>query len=685
MKRNFYLAFFLLLCTLLAGKDATAQVALSGFQTNPIVPNIYDDNISVNVTFSVLATRAKSNPTALAEVTIYSVATAARDNTGLGIYIPTTSDAITAVWSGSGNTESALIRGSFQVDYSQAGFGSYNKLQAVGATLSPNDQTFSNTSNLLILHRTPTAATNNDWPCYVPNVKNLVICDDQRVPYTTKPAVIKGTRQKDPNVTDEVWRWEYSYTNSGTDWANISGAENQQNFQPWDCWQTVYYRRVALHEKRNIWFQIYHEPYYESNTVMILPYVSVTSGDYLLRNRLSGQILEIGGGGNTPDMQGAGANQWPSTGSTNQQWNVSALGEGMYRISNKRSNMALEVLGSNTTQGGSVGQNKSNGGKNQAWVFIPVYNSPGFYTITNANSGMALEIAGGDPANKTPGTRAGQWPYLDWNTYNYQQQWELVPTSTTNSTGRFAGVYTLTNLQNNQVLEIGGSHPLPITAGTRANQWPYTGGANQHWTITETDNGYFKIVNRNSGYALEIGGDGNTPTTAGSFANQWGYWGGVNQQWAINEVSPGVYSLINRGSTYALEIGGGNTGNGAAANQWYYWGGANQLWTISRFALNRMAAPEPVAIAAEAETERALSVFPNPTTGTATIAYSLSVATNVTADVSDALGRRVVAIATDEHQEAGPHKLLVPTLAKGIYLVRLLHNGVAEYRKLAVE
>jgi hypothetical protein len=680
MKRKLYLSVFLLLCILIAGRNAAAQVALSGFQTNPIVPNVYDDNIPVNVTFSVLATRAKSNPTALAEVTIYSVATAARDNTGLGIYIPTTSNAAAAVWSGNSNTESALITGSFKLDYSQAGFGSYSKLQAVGATLSPNDQTFSNTSNILVLHRTPTApSTNNECPCYIPNVKNLVICDDQRVPYTSKPTALKGTRQKDPNITDEVWRWEYSYTNNGTDWANISGAENQQGFQPWDCWQTAFYRRVSLHERTNIWFQTYHDAYYTSNTVTVIPYVAVTAGDYLLRNRLTGQVLEIGGGRTT---DGASANQWPSTGSTHQQWNIAALGEGMYRISNKNSNMALQVSNSSTTQGGSVNQGTSRGGKNQAWLFIPVYNSPGFYTITNANSGLALEIGG---PNTAAGATANQWPYLGWNTYTYQQEWELIPVSTTSSTGRFAGVYTLTNLQNNKVLEIGGSNPLPTTAGTRADQLTYTGGANQHWTITETDNGYFKIINRNSGYALEIGGDGTTPTTAGSYANQWYYWGGVNQQWALNEVSPGVYSIINRGSTYALEIGGGNTADGAAANQWYYWGGAHQLWTISRFALNRMAAPKPATTDAATETESALSVFPNPTTGTATIAYSLSNATSVTADVADALGRRVVTIAADQHQEAGPHKLSVPALAQGIYLVRLLHDGVAEYRKLAVE
>ena len=89
--------------------------------------------------------------------------------------------------------------------------------------------------------------------------------------------------------------------------------------------------------------------------------------------------------------------------------------------------------------------------------------------------------------------------------------------------------------------------------------------------------------------------------------------------------------------------------------------------------------------ATSSATDLSLSIFPNPTTGAATMAYYLPTAANVTVDVSDALGRRVVTIATEQHQGVGQHTLTVPTLSQGVYLVRLLYNGITEYRKLSVE
>lgn len=83
--------------------------------------------------------------------------------------------------------------------------------------------------------------------------------------------------------------------------------------------------------------------------------------------------------------------------------------------------------------------------------------------------------------------------------------------------------------------------------------------------------------------------------------------------------------------------------------------------------------------------ELALAVFPNPTVGTATVAYYLPAASAVRAEVVDALGRPVAYLATGEAQGAGPHTLAVPALTPGLYTVRLTHAGGAVYRKLVVE
>ncbi len=81
----------------------------------------------------------------------------------------------------------------------------------------------------------------------------------------------------------------------------------------------------------------------------------------------------------------------------------------------------------------------------------------------------------------------------------------------------------------------------------------------------------------------------------------------------------------------------------------------------------------------------ALTVFPNPTAGAVVLSYFLPVATRLSAKVIDAVGRPVLTLMYEERQPAGPHVLNVPALRPGLYVVRLLHEGSAEYRKLVVQ
>ena len=82
--------------------------------------------------------------------------------------------------------------------------------------------------------------------------------------------------------------------------------------------------------------------------------------------------------------------------------------------------------------------------------------------------------------------------------------------------------------------------------------------------------------------------------------------------------------------------------------------------------------------------ELALSVFPNPTAGTATVSYYLPVAGAVQAEVVDVVGRKVVSLAS-QPQLAGPHTLTVPALRPGLYTVRVTTPVGTAYRKLVVE
>ncbi|MEM8560330.1 MAG: T9SS type A sorting domain-containing protein, partial [Bacteroidota bacterium] len=85
--------------------------------------------------------------------------------------------------------------------------------------------------------------------------------------------------------------------------------------------------------------------------------------------------------------------------------------------------------------------------------------------------------------------------------------------------------------------------------------------------------------------------------------------------------------------------------------------------------------PEPVAAETDGPLPRALSLaaYPNPTRGTATLAYTLPEAGRTTVTVYDVLGRRVAVLADDEAQVVGRHRVTLDTArwAAGVYVAVL--------------
>ncbi|MEM9996974.1 MAG: T9SS type A sorting domain-containing protein [Bacteroidota bacterium] len=85
--------------------------------------------------------------------------------------------------------------------------------------------------------------------------------------------------------------------------------------------------------------------------------------------------------------------------------------------------------------------------------------------------------------------------------------------------------------------------------------------------------------------------------------------------------------------------------------------------------------PEPVAAETDGPLPRTLSLaaYPNPTRGTATLAYTLPEAGRTTVMVYDVLGRRVAVLADDETQVVGRHRVTLDTArwAAGVYVAVL--------------
>ena len=92
-------------------------------------------------------------------------------------------------------------------------------------------------------------------------------------------------------------------------------------------------------------------------------------------------------------------------------------------------------------------------------------------------------------------------------------------------------------------------------------------------------NGTYKIVNRNSGLVADCKHD---ESTNGTPVQQYTYSGGANQQWTVTSLGNGYYKIIGVASGRALDVIGSGTANGTLIDIWGYSGGANQQWSLTR-------------------------------------------------------------------------------------------------------
>lgn len=138
-------------------------------------------------------------------------------------------------------------------------------------------------------------------------------------------------------------------------------------------------------------------------------------GTYRLVNRNSGKVLDVNG---ASLADGAAVIQWPSTGGTNQHWQLQANSDGSYRLLNSRSGKLLDSPGS-STQGAALDQWSDTSSTNQSWKLAPSSTS-GYYRLVNVRTGWCVDVANASTAD---GAAVIQWP----TTGGANQDWQLVP------------------------------------------------------------------------------------------------------------------------------------------------------------------------------------------------------------------------------------------------------------------
>ncbi|NEA63385.1 RICIN domain-containing protein [Streptomyces sp. SID12488] len=125
---------------------------------------------------------------------------------------------------------------------------------------------------------------------------------------------------------------------------------------------------------------------------------------YTIKNVNSGQLADVN---QNSTADGASVIQWPSTGGTNQQWNIVPVSGQLYKIVNRNSGKVLDMENASHYRGTALKQYTYGGGSNQLWYFEQV---SGGYVIRNFESRQALEVGNDSTAN---GAAIDQWMALN--------------------------------------------------------------------------------------------------------------------------------------------------------------------------------------------------------------------------------------------------------------------------------
>ncbi len=158
------------------------------------------------------------------------------------------------------------------------------------------------------------------------------------------------------------------------------------------------------------------------------------NGTFYIINRNSGLALDL-------NTSSGNVTQWAYWGGPNQQWVLTSVGGGYYRVSPvSNTGIALDIASQSTENGANLQTYSYWGGQNQQFQFIST--GGGYYRIVARNSGKSLDVYQSSTSN---GANVIQWDYWGGN----NQQWMLYSISGGSgggANGQLSWVFTSTNI-----------------------------------------------------------------------------------------------------------------------------------------------------------------------------------------------------------------------------------------------
>ncbi len=207
---------------------------------------------------------------------------------------------------------------------------------------------------------------------------------------------------------DEWWK-------AGSDGVqNVGGSAPNSSFVPYDGSADEEYWGIVRRDrsKKGAFDQL--KAIYASVSQTITG-VSGLNGTYFLQNRNSGMNMDVVNGN---EADGTNIQQWTPTGDAKQQFTLTDLGDGIYKIICVKTGKSLDVTDVSTENFANVQQWSYTGANNQQFIIKSTDN--GFYKFIIKHSGKIIEVR---ESGKNAGDNVNQ--YDDNGQIN--GQWKLVP------------------------------------------------------------------------------------------------------------------------------------------------------------------------------------------------------------------------------------------------------------------
>ena len=297
---------------------------------------------------------------------------------------------------------------------------------------------------------------------------------------------------------------------------------------------------------------------------------TIPNGDYWILSALSKNFWidipgdEISKNGTNVTTYIREINELPSK---YDAWTITYLNNGYYKISQKDTNLCLDVADASLYAGANVQIVNDNGAPAQQWSIIPT--ETGYKLQSRCNS-FVLDITNGRIESDTN--------VMVWeNNEQRTQRFGFIPCGTDKDRVIEDGTYKInSSISSLYALDADGAGAKnEYKNGTNIQLW--TDDNDDYFKIIYVGNGYYKIQEVVSGLYVEVINDGNTLDTQANI-QLYEDSNSLGQYWKIRKNTNDTYTFTSILSGYNLDLSDGKTiqrqnisqhfNNDSTAQQW---------------------------------------------------------------------------------------------------------------------